>query len=355
MYSIVQKTPYVAVLFSVFLLISCSADDNYTSIPADRPYDFEIPSNFPDLQQDIANNYPTQNGVALGQKLFYDSRLSKDNTISCSFCHEQSSAFTHHGHDFSHGINNQIGTRNAPSIQNMAFQKEYFYDGASNSIEMLSIVPIHNPLEMDETLPGIAKKLKQDAAYIRMFKGSFENEQISSANILKALAQFMTVMISADSKYDKYVRNEAGGTFNTQESQGLHLFQNNCASCHATDIFTDNSFRNNGLPPNPNLNDLGRSTVTGFPYDRYKFKVPSLRNVALTAPYMHDGRFGSLESVLNFYSNGMQNTPNIDTLMQQHTALGIPLTQAEKEDIIAFLKTLTDEKFISNPAFYYQT
>lgn len=341
--------------FLPLLMASCNNEDDYAAIEENSPYEFIIPSNFPDLQQDIANNYPTKYGVELGRKLFYDARLSRNNTISCAFCHEQSSAFTHHGHDFSHGIDNQIGNRNAPAVQNMAFQSEYFYDGASNSIEMLSIVPIHNPIEMDETLLSIAEKLKQDAEYVRLFGVAFNNQQISSANILKALAQFMTVMISADSKYDKYVRNEMGGNLNTQELQGLNLFQNNCASCHATDIFTDNSFRNNGLPSNSNLNDLGRATVTGFDYDRYKFKVPSLRNVALTAPYMHDGRFGSLESVLNFYANGVQNTQNLDALMQQHNALGFPLSQEEKEAIIAFLKTLTDEKFISNPAFYHQT
>lgn len=339
----------------LFVLASCSSDDQYSSIPEDSPYDLVIPSNFPDVVQDIANNYPTQNGVALGRKLFYDARLSRDNTISCAFCHEQTSAFTHHGHDFSHGIDNLIGNRNAPAVQNMIFQSEYFYDGASNSLEMLSIAPIHNPVEMDETLPRIADKLKQDAAYVRLFGSAFEDQQISSANILKALAQFMTIMISADSKYDKYVRNEIGGALDAQELQGLALFQNNCAACHATDIFTDNTFRNNGLPPNPNLNDLGRETVTGFEYDRYKFKVPSLRNVALTAPYMHDGRFGSLQSVLNFYTNGVQNTANLDPLMQQHPALGIPLSQEEKLALIAFLNTLTDDKFISNPVFYHQT
>lgn len=352
---LLKNIEHIIFICLLLMITSCSNDDNYTNIPENSPYALEIPSNFPSLKQDITNNYPTKYGVELGRKLFYDARLSKDNTISCAFCHEQSSAFTHHGHDFSHGINNQLGTRNAPSIQNMAFQSEYFYDGASNSIEMLSIVPIHNPVEMDETLPGIAEKLKQDAEYVRLFGSTFENKQINSANILKALAQFMTIMISADSRYDKYIRNENGGTLNGQELQGLSLFQNNCASCHATDIFTDNSFRNNGLPPNPNLNDLGRETVTGFPNDRYKFKVPSLRNVALTAPYMHDGRFGSLQSVLNFYSNGVQNTQNLDPLLQQHSTLGIPLNQNEKEAIIAFLKTLTDEKFIANPEFYHQT
>lgn len=355
MYLPVQRIHYLGYSIFLMLLISCGSNDDYTNIPEDSAYDFVIPSNFPELAQDISLNYPTKNGVALGRKLFYDSRLSKDNTISCAFCHEQSSAFTHHGHDFSHGINNLLGNRNAPSVQNMAFQSEYFYDGASNSLQMLSIVPIHNPVEMDETLPGIVKKLKQDAQYVSLFKAAFENGQVSSSNLLNALAQFMTIMISADSKYDKYVRNEPGGNLSAQELQGLSLFQNHCAFCHATDVFTDSSFRNNGLPVNPNLNDLGREAVTGFGYDRYKFKVPGLRNVELTAPYMHDGRFGSLQSVLNFYVNGVQNTQNLDPLMQQHGTLGIPLTLEQREAIIAFLKTLTDEKFITNPEFYHQT
>ncbi|MFY7741117.1 MAG: cytochrome-c peroxidase [Flavobacterium sp.] len=350
-----RQFSHLVISFFLVVFVSCSEEDEYKSIDQDSPYDFVIPSNFPEMAQDISLNYPTKNGVALGRKLFYEPKLSRDNTISCAFCHEQSSAFTHHGHDFSHGINNLIGNRNAPSVQNMAFQSEFFYDGASNSIQMLSIVPIHNPVEMDESLPGIVEKLKQDPQYVRMFEAAFENGQVSSSNILNALAQFMTVMISADSKYDKYVRNEQGGNLTTQELQGLSLFQTNCASCHATDVFTDSSFRNNGLPINPSLNDLGRETVTGFDYDRYKFKVPSLRNIELTAPYMHDGRFGSLQSVLNFYSTGVQNTQNLDPLLQQHGTLGIPLTQEQKEAIIAFLKTLTDEKFITNPEFYHQT
>ncbi len=354
MKNILNRNAFWAFLIFPFLF-SCNSDDGYEEIPINEVFDLEIPSNFPEILQDIAHNYPTEYGVKLGRKLFYENKLSRDNTVSCAFCHEQQFAFTHHGHDFSHGIDNLIGTRNAPAVQNLIFQSEYFYDGASNSLQMLSIVPIHNPVEMDENLENIAQKLKSDPEYVKLFQTTFEDGQISSANILNALAQFMTVMISADSKYDKFVRNEAGGNLTLQEQQGLALFQNNCATCHATDIFTDNQFRNNGLPINPNLNDLGREAVTGFENDRYKFKVPSLRNVALTAPYMHDGRFGSLESVLNFYSNGVQQTQNLDEKMRQHGVLGIPLTTEEKQAIIAFLKTLTDEKFISNPLFYNQT
>lgn len=344
----------IVYFLSILSALSCQ-DDNGEYIEIDQPLDFIIPANFPEPVQDISYNAPTQKGFELGRKLFYDGRLSRDGTVSCSFCHEQASAFTHHGHDFSHGVDNLEGLRNAPAVQNMAFQGEYFYDGASSSLEMLSIVPIHNPVEMDENLESIVLKLKQDPVYVKLFSQAFANKEVSSGNMLKALGQFMTMMVSANSRYDKYVRNEAGGTLSTQELQGRALFQTNCATCHATDLFTDNKFRNNGLPPNPNLNDLGRETVTGFAYDRYKFKVPSLRNVALTAPYMHDGRFGSLQSVLNFYASGVQNTQNLDPLLQQHPTLGIPLNQQEKEAIIAFLKTLTDEEFISNPLFYFRT
>lgn len=342
---------------AVALMAASCSDSEEDYIPIDESnarLAFAVPANFPAPAQDIELNYPTQKGFELGKRLFYDGRLSADGTVSCSFCHEQPTAFTHHGHDFSHGIGNQIGFRNTPAIQNMIFQSEYFYDGASNSLEMLSIVPIHNPVEMDENLESIAAKLKNDPAYVKLFRQAFGSD-VTSGNILKALGQFMTMMVSANSRYDKYVRNEPGGTLTAQEIQGKNLFAQKCAACHATDLFTDNSFRNNGLPPNPLLDDKGREIVTGFTTDRYKFKVPSLRNVALTAPYMHDGRFGSLQSVLNFYTSGVQQSPTLDAQMHNNGVLGIPLTQQEKEALIAFLKTLTDEEYIANPLFYFQT
>lgn len=333
--------------------MSCSDESEYREINA--RLDFRVPANFPAIVQDIEGNYPTQKGFELGRRLFYDAQLSADNTVSCSSCHEQAFAFTHHGHALSHGINDLEGIRNAPAVQNLAFLSEYFYDGASNSIEMLSINPIHNPVEMAETLEGISAKLKKDKSYVRMFSEAFDDGEVTSGNILKALGQFMTMMVSANSRYDKYVRNEPGGTMSAQELQGMQLFAQKCASCHKTDLFTDNAFRNNGLPPNPSLDDKGREVVTGFPADRYKFKVPSLRNAALTAPYMHDGRFGSLESVLNFYASGVKDSNTLDLLLHQNGSLGIPLSQDEKEAIIAFIKTLTDDEFVTNPLFYYKT
>lgn len=338
---------------SLGLLISCNSNDSdYQNIDeVNEVYQFNIPSNFPELKYLHSNNPLTTKGIELGRTLFYDGRLSSNNQVSCAFCHEQASAFTHHGHDLSHGVDDKIGKRNTPAIQNLAFVSEYFYDGASNNLEMVPIVPIHNELEMNETLPSIISKIETDPRYVRLFELAFPNQKISSQNMLKALAQFMTVMVSKNSKYDKYIRNEVGGTFTADEKKGLQIFQNKCASCHSSDLFTDNSFRNNGLPPNPRLNDLGREEVSGNIMDRYKFKVPSLRNVALTAPYMHDGRFGSLESVLNFYSNGIIDSETLEPILKNQSQLGIPLSLEEKELLISFLKTLTDNEFITNSQF----
>lgn len=343
-----------AVLISSMLLMSCNTDEG-TYLDIDHPIQLQVPTNFPPLSYQFMNNPLTEKGFELGRKLFYDGRLSSNGIVSCAFCHEQQHAFTHHGHDLSHGVNDLIGTRNTPALQNLAFQSEYFFDGASNNLEMVAIVPIHNPVEMNESLPSIIEKIRDDRDYQRLFAVAFENKAINSANMLKALAQYMTMLISADSRYDKYVRNENNASFTDKEKQGLKIFREKCATCHSTDLFTDHSFRNNGLPVNPRLNDLGREEVTGNPLDRHKFKVPSLRNIALTAPYMHDGRLGSLEAVLAFYEEGVQDSETLDPLMKQNSQLGIPLNATEKEALIAFLKTLTDEQFIQNSKYYYQT
>lgn len=343
-----------AVLIISMLLMSCNTDEG-TYLDIDHPIQLQVPTNFPPLSYQFMNNPLTEKGFELGRKLFYDGRLSSNGIVSCAFCHEQQHAFTHHGHDLSHGVNDLIGTRNTPALQNLAFQSEYFFDGASNNLEMVAIVPIHNPVEMNESLPSIIEKIRDDRDYQRLFAVAFENKAINSANMLKALAQYMTMLISADSRYDKYVRNENSTSFTDKEKQGLKIFREKCATCHSTDLFTDHSFRNNGLPVNPRLNDLGREEVTGNPLDRYKFKVPSLRNIALTAPYMHDGRLGSLEAVLAFYEEGVQDSETLDPLMKQNSQLGIPLNATEKEALIAFLKTLTDEQFIQNSKYYYQT
>jgi len=341
-----MKTKYY-LLFLIFpLLISCSNDD-YQNVPID----FKVPSNFPDLAYDFTNNPPTEKGFELGKKLFYDGRLASDGIVSCGFCHIQENAFTHHGHTVSHGVNNAAGTRNSPPIQNMAFQTAYMWDGATTHLDLQPIIPFTSPIEMNGNFSNAIAMMKNDAQYKKLFKQAFDGGEINSENMLKALGQFMALLVSSNSKFDKYRRNESGGTMTADELDGYAIFNQKCASCHATDLFTDNSFRNNGLAINPQVNDIGRFRVTQLESDKYKFKVPSLRNIEKTAPYMHDGRFYTLEAVLDHYSSGDVNTQNLDESLNNNGTLGIPLTQTEKAKIIAFLKTLTDNEFLTNPKF----
>jgi cytochrome c peroxidase len=344
----VMQTKYIwLILFS--LLISCSSEDSedYQNIPID----YQVPSNFPPIAYNTATNPLTEKGFELGKKIFYDGRLASDGVVSCGFCHIQENAFTHHGHTFSHGVGEGVGTRNAPPIQNMAFQTQFMWDGAANHIELLSMIPIASEIEMNGDIIAIMNMMKNDGPYQKLFQQAFPNKEINPENMLKALAQFMTMLTSSNSKFDKFRRNESGGTLNQEELAGYALFNQKCASCHATDIFTDNSFRNNGLSINPIINDMGRYRVTEIESDKLKFKVPSLRNVELTAPYMHDGRFFTLEGVLNHYASGVTNTQNLDPLLNNNGTLGIPLNATEKQQLIAFLKTLTDNEFITNPKF----
>ncbi|WP_425657081.1 cytochrome-c peroxidase [Tenacibaculum ascidiaceicola] len=340
-----KKLMIVLLVCSFF---SCKKEEVYTNVELA----FEKPSNFPEPHYNLSSNPITEKGFELGKKLFYEGKLSSDGVVSCAFCHQQKFAFTHHGHQLSHGVEDREGTRNAPPVQNMAFQKQFSWDGAAFHLDVFPIIPITNPVEMDETVTNILEKLRQDAAYRKLFSQAFEDGQVNADNTFKAMSQFMLMMVSANSKYDKYVRVEKGGAFSEQEKKGLELFKAKCASCHTSDLFTDDAFRNNGLPVNPEINDLGRMTVTLLEDDKYKFKVPSLRNIELTAPYMHDGRFGSLKSVLNFYATGVQETQNLDPILKKEDGTtGISLNEQEKEDIIAFLKTLTDEEFITDKRF----
>ena len=193
--------------------------------------------------------------------------------------------------------------------------------------------------------------MKADPNYVLLFGQAFPNKEINTENLFKALSQFMVMNVSSNSRFDKYRRNESGGTLTADEFTGYSLFNAKCATCHATDMFTDNSFRNNGIAVNPLVNDIGRYFLTQLPQDYYKFKVPSLRNVELTAPYMHDGRFGTLEAVLNHYSNAVVNSATLDPILNQNGNLGIPLSATEKMQIIAFLKTLTDYQYITDTRF----
>lgn len=341
-----MKTLRYLIVFIPFLW-SCSNDDSdeYQNIPID----YRVPSNFPPLAYDLSNNPLTEKGFELGKKLFYDGRLASDGIVSCGFCHIQEDAFTHHGHSVSHGVGDAIGTRNTPPIQNLAYQTAFMWDGATTHLDLQPIIPFTSPIEMNGNFTSAINMMKNDAEYQKLFKQAFADGQINSENMLKALGQFMVMATSSNSRFDKYRRNESGGNLSQDELDGYAIFNQKCASCHATDIFTDNSYRNNGLPINPSVNDIGRFRVTELEQDRYKFKVPSLRNIEKTAPYMHDGRFYTLDAVLNHYSSGVVNTQNLDPSFNNNGELGIPLTAAEKSKLIAFLLTLTDNEFLTNP------
>lgn len=335
------------------MLVGCSKDEQkeeYVEIPENNPLDFVIPTNFPDPTYDFSLNPPTEKGFALGKELFYEGRLSSTGVISCGFCHIQDFAFTHHEHIVSHGVNGALGTRNAPSLANMAFLKDFMWDGSVEHLDLQPVVPITAEVEMNESINNVLRKLKEDPKYVKMFAEAFENDTISAKNMLSALSQFVTMMVSANTKYDRVVRGE-GDFFTSEEEQGKKLFEQKCATCHAGVLFTDQSYRNNGLSIDPKYNDIGRMNVTGLETDKYKFRVPGLRNVAITFPYMHDGRFRTLLEVLDHYDSGMVFTQNLDPIFQEEPTLGIPLTEEEKIKIIAFLETLTDDDFIFDERF----
>lgn len=308
---------------------------------------FQVPDNFSQPVYRIADNEVTEAGFILGRKLFYEPRLSRNNTISCGSCHIQSSAFTQHGHDVSHGIDDRLGTRNSPPIMNLAWMPSYMWDGGVFDLDLQPIAPITNHVEMDETVENVISKLKAHPEYPGLFKKAFGSEEITNARMMKAFSQFMIMCISSNAKYDSVMRRQGGVTFTQQEQAGYALFQQKCSSCHTEPLFSNNSFRNNGLSISA-VNDEGRYLATLQPTDRYKFKVPSLRNLAYTAPFMHDGRYLTIMGVLNHYTDNVQQTPNLDPLLQQNGTLGIALTDAEKAQLLAFLNTLNDKTFVTN-------
>lgn len=314
---------------------------------------FQRPANFPEPVYHFSTNTVTKDGFELGRKLFYETQLSANNTISCGSCHIQTAAFTHHGHTVSHGIFDRMGTRNAPPIMNLAWNTSFMWDGGIFDLDLQSIAPITNHLEMDETIPNVLNKLRNSTVYPSLFKKAFGSEEISSAAFLKALSQFMAMCVSSNSKYDSVMRQEAGKSFTPDEQAGKILVEQKCGACHTAPLFTDNSFRNNGIAPS-SINDEGRYLITQLDADRYKFRVPSLRNLAYTGPYMHDGRLLTLDAVLDHYTTQVQNTPNLDPLLQQGVVLGIPLTAAERTKIKAFLNTLNDKSFLFDKRFSEQ-
>ena len=334
------------------LLFSCSKEHVEEESSAYVP--FSVPEGFPEATHEfLGDNVKSEEAVfELGRKLFYEPKLSSDNSISCAECHEQSFVFTHHGHQLSPGVNGVNGIRNTQALQNLAFQTSFNWDGTTPQLFQQPLIPISAEHEMNETMSDVIAKLSEETDYLEAFKAAFYDEEISTSNILKSFANFMGMMISDNSKYDQVLRGEQGIVFTEDELAGKVLFEQKCATCHSGILFTDESFRNNGLTVNSKIPDeLGRQSVTSLEEDYYKFKVPSLRNIEKSAPYMHDGRINSLRGVLNYYDSGVQATANLDPLLNQNGTLGIPLTEDEKDLLLAFLYTLTDDDFLNDERF----
>lgn len=308
---------------------------------------FNVPQNWPQPVYNFKLNPLSENKIQLGRALFYDPILSRNNTISCASCHSQYSAFTHIDHALSHGIDDKIGLRNSPALMNLAWQKTFMWDGAVNHLDVQALAPISNPLEMDENIVNVVAKLQATKLYSHLFYEAFGDSLITGEHLLKSLSQFMLTLVSCNSKYDSVVRKLT--SFTNQEKSGYQLFQKNCSSCHPEPLFTNNEFKNNGLTKNPGLNDLGRFAVTKNPTDSFLFKVPTLRNIEFSFPYMHDGRFNILSEVINHYTTDLTKTNKLSAGLRYP----VQLTANEKVDLIAFLLTLSDKKFLFDPRHSY--
>jgi len=309
------------------------------------PLKFTVPKGWPRPVYDFKQNPLTKEGFELGRKLFYDGRLSADGNFPCAGCHQQFAAFATYDHSLSHGIHNSLTTRNAPGLFNLAWQKELMLDGGINHLDLQPLAPITAASEMGETIENVINKLRKDAAYRKMFKAAFGDEIINTQRMGKALSQFLVMMVSSNSKYDKVMRGE--DSFNLPERLGYDMFKKKCSQCHAEPMFTDYSYRNIGLELDTTINDFGRMKITRNPADSLKFKVPSLRNVMATAPYTHDGRFFSTYDLFIHYKKSVVNMPTTDSLSRK----GIPLSNFEIGQLTAFLLTLTDSSFIADKRF----
>ena len=335
---------FLRIFLLTFLVSSCKNDDYEPVLYNNPEIPFSIPTGFPDLNSSFYINKPTKYGVELGKKLFHEKRFSADNTISCASCHIQSNAFADNNVQ-AIGIEGRVGLRNTPPIQNLAFMRFYNWDGSKLSLENQPIVPIITHEEMDSSILEVIQKISKDANYPELFEKTFGDNNITPERIYKSIAQYEYTLISVNSKYDKIIRNK-DGIFTESEARGYQVFQQKCVSCHSTELFTDQSFRNIGFPVNTDSNEAGRARVTGNLNDYMSFRVPSLRNVEYTAPYGSFGQFATLKDVLDYFDNGVLVADNLDPIFKNNDNR-IPLTEQEKEDLITFMKTLSDKDFIS--------
>jgi cytochrome c peroxidase len=351
---------YLLLIFiGIVFFLSCKKDKvGYEP----TPYQLEIPSHFPSMQ--IPEDNPmTVEGVELGRFLFYEKKLSGDNTMSCGSCHAPANAFSD-PNQFSTGIQGIQGSRNSMALVNLGWQNFFFWDGRSKTLEEQILLPVRDPIEMHEKWSNALNKLQQDPNYRNRFYKAFGSSQPDSINAAKAIAQFLRTLISGKSKFDVMYKFENSlplsaseqaiyNTITVSEWGGYDLFRSlngaDCFHCHNGPLMQVQKFSNNGL--DATFTDLGRGAITGNANDNGRFKVPTLRNIEFSAPYMHDGRYQTLDDVINHYSHTIEMSSTIDPLIEFAFQGGVQLDAQEKNLLKQFLLTLSDEEFINNPAF----
>lgn len=328
-------------LSSVFLLIACQKEENFI---LSKENILMIPKGFPEMEFPEGNEFSIPRWE-LGKKLFYDTALSRDSSISCASCHFSEQAFSDTV-ALSLGVADAIGTRNAPTLANVGYHPYFTREGGVPTLEMQILVPIQEHNEFDFNIVLIVERLQDDATYKNMSQTAYERD-LDAFVITRALSTFERSFISGNSRYDEYFFQSNNNALTASELRGLNLFfseKTGCSNCHNGFNFTNYEFENNGLYQD--YPDPGRFRLTGVENDRAKFKVPTLRNIHLTTPYMHDGSIKTLEEVILHYESGGKNHPNKSALLQPFT-----LIENERNDLILFLESLTDETFIHNPIF----
>jgi len=351
-----RNLPFI--LFFIFFTLSCDTDEGQNQGYEPTPVNIAVPAIFSQLlpaPEIPANNPLTEEGVALGRDLFFEKKLSADNTLSCAGCHKPNEGFSDQRR-YSVGIDGIPGFRNSMPLINIAWntKNKFNWDGSANSLQEQVLEPVVNEIEMHNTWPNVVATLENDAAYLTKFEQAFGSPTISKELAAKALSQFIRTLVSGNSKFDNYLLNQA--TLTPLEQQGLAVFldenRGDCFHCHGSPsnpLWTDNDFHNNGL--DENFTDLGLGDITGDPAQFGLFKSPSLRNLAFTAPYMHDGRFQTLDQVIDHYSEGLVFSSTIDPLMKTVAQGGVQLTLQDKAALKAFLLSLSDPSLANNPGY----
>jgi len=352
-------TLILCILACSLYLSSCKKDppSSQTVELDSSPYNLEY-GRFP-APKIATDNALTNSGVLLGRMLFYEPMLSKDGSMTCASCHDQNNAFDDTAR-FSKGVRGLLGGRQAMAIFNMAWNtNNFFWDGRAELLRHQSTKPIQDPLEMDESITNVIAKLSNSTLYKNQFIRAFGSEEISEHTMSLALEQFMNSIVSYQSKYDRYLAGNVSLTPSEERGRKLFFLEYNefipdssgadCAHCHSGFNFENDRYMNNGL--DVTFQDSGRGKVTKRAQDLGKFKVVSLRNIALTAPYMHDGRFQTLEQVLEHYNNGIKVSTTLDPAINQTRSTGLRLDNQDKTDLVAFLNTLTDHQFTNNSAY----